>query len=138
MTRCITVVEDGVVLYIGQNADEAWKVYEDADGRDVTYVDTTDASRIFCNKKDYLIVKNKSDEILFRNDREAYEYCVRNNLDTEVIRYSFTRDDLCNTAFRCVMEYVKNFRIREDGGCFAVTSASGKCHCDLKNTTTSF
>lgn len=137
MANNITVIEDGIVLYMGYDQEEAWEVYKKANGRDVTYVDNRDARHPYCDKKDYIIVPDKWDEVLFRDDRAAYEYCKRYKLDVEVRKFSFTRDDYGNTKFRCYAEYVKNFRIREDGCCFANTTLN-RCRCNWKDTETWF
>ncbi len=137
MMNNITVVEDGMVLYMGYDQEEAWKVYKEANGRDVTYVDNRNPRHPACNKKDYIIVPDKWSEVLFRDAKAAYEYIKRYRLDVEVRRFTFLRDEYSNTKFRCIPEYVKNFKIREDGCCFANTTFS-RCRCNWKDTETWF
>ncbi len=136
MANNITVVEDGVVLYMGYDQDEAWRIYLGANGRDVTYVDNTDSAHPACNKKDYLVVRDKWDEVIFRDDESAYQYCVRYRLDTEVKRFTFIRDQYYNTKFRCIVEYVKNFK--KINGFYHANTTKNRCRCNLKDTETWF
>ena len=130
--EAITVVEDGEVLYMGFDNEEAWKIYTEATGRDVTYVNRLSGD---CCKKNYISVANEWHEAIFRNNRAAYEYCKMYHLNGTYVKVvRFFRDQYWNTVFRPDIMWVKNFYIREDVGCFP-NKKSEMCRINLDDTT---
>lgn len=135
-SNAITVIEDGVVLYLGYDREAAWQIYMNADGRDITYYDPLTGE---CQKKDYIIVQNKWSEVIFRDNRKAYEYIKEYGLNNTFVRvFRFTRDSYNNTKFRTDVYWVKNFYIRNDGGCFPNQTALNQCRININDTTSQF